>query len=116
MEQHVNVHGPDDPQPCLGHWCSSGKSECRNTSCLFLEAFVVNGQGYGYHRTLISNIDFQNFSNYNIKQIHLDNGPCFRNGDFLNLMAELKVEVINTSVNNPSAREVAIIKKLLKSF
>jgi hypothetical protein len=43
------------------------------------------------------------------------------NGDFLNLMAELKVEVINTSVNNPSARgkierEVAIIKKLFKKF
>jgi len=61
------------------------------------------------------------FQNYNIKRIHSDNGPCFRNGDFLNLMAELKVEVINTSVNNPSARgkierEVAIIKKLFKKF
>jgi hypothetical protein len=36
-------------------------------------------------------------------------------------MAELKVEVINTSVNNPSARgkierEVAIVKKLFKKF
>jgi hypothetical protein len=61
------------------------------------------------------------FQNFNIKRLHTDNGPCFRNGDFLNLMAELKVEVLNTSVNNPSARgkierEVAIVKKLFKKF
>jgi transposase InsO family protein len=41
---------------------------------------------------------------FNIKRVHSDNGACFRNKDWLQLMAALKIKVIDSSSNNPSSR------------
>jgi len=61
------------------------------------------------------------FQQYNVKRLHTDNGPCFRQGEFLGLLAELKIEVLNTSVHKPTARgfiekEVHIIKTIFKKI
>jgi hypothetical protein len=61
------------------------------------------------------------FQQYNIKRLHTDNGSCFRQVEFLGLMAELKIEVINTSVHKPTARgfiekEVHIVKTIFKKI
>jgi transposase InsO family protein len=44
------------------------------------------------------------FQNFNVKRVHSDNGPAFRNKEWLKLMAALNVKVINSSANNPQAR------------
>jgi Reverse transcriptase (RNA-dependent DNA polymerase)/RNase H-like domain found in reverse transcriptase/Integrase zinc binding domain len=60
--------------------------------------------------------------NFNIRRIHTDNGPVFRNANWLKLMAALNITVINSSSQNPSSRGKAekavhtvktILKKLL---
>jgi len=58
---------------------------------------------------------------YNVKRVVTDNGPGFRHANLLSLLQELKVEVVNTSSRNPSARgfieaEVQIIKLALKKI
>jgi transposase InsO family protein len=58
---------------------------------------------------------------YNIKRLHTDNGPCFRHAEFLALMAELKIEVINTSAHKPTARgfierEVQVVKTIFRKI
>jgi hypothetical protein len=59
--------------------------------------------------------------NFNVKRIHTDNGPVFRNSSWLSLMASLKITVINSSSQNPSARgkaekAVHIVKTMLKKM
>ncbi|RPH79137.1 MAG: hypothetical protein EHM77_06210, partial [Planctomycetaceae bacterium] len=62
------------------------------------------------------------FQSFNIKRVHSDNGPAFRNKEWLKLMAALKIKVIDASANNPSSRGKAertvqqvklIMKKIL---
>ena len=58
---------------------------------------------------------------YRVRRLHSDNGACFREKVFLGLLAEFKIEVINTSSRNPAARgfiekEVHIVKTLMKKI
>ncbi len=41
---------------------------------------------------------------FNIKRVHSDNGPCFRNKEWLKMMAALNIKVVDSSANNPSSR------------
>jgi RNase H-like domain found in reverse transcriptase/Integrase zinc binding domain len=59
---------------------------------------------------------------FNIQRIHTDNGPVFRNSNWLRLMAAINITVINSSAQNPASRGKAekavhtvktILKKLL---
>ncbi len=59
---------------------------------------------------------------FNVSKIHQDNGPCFRNLQWLQLMATMNIQVVNASALNPSSRGKAeravgqvklLIKKLL---
>ena len=59
---------------------------------------------------------------FNVSKVHQDNGPCFRNLQWLQLMATLNIQIVNASANNPSSRGKAeravgqvktLIKKLL---
>ncbi len=59
---------------------------------------------------------------FNVSRVHQDNGPCFRNLQWLKLMATLNIQIVNASANNPSSRGKAeravgqvktLIKKLL---
>jgi hypothetical protein len=66
-------------------------------------------------------IQYGVLQHYNVKKLHMDNAPCFRNPEFLAILAELKIEVINTSVRNPAARgkiesEVKLIKNIMKKI
>jgi hypothetical protein len=59
--------------------------------------------------------------NFNIKRIHTDNGPVFRNSSWLRLMATLNITVINSSAQNPAARgkaekAVHLVKTMLKKM
>jgi hypothetical protein len=60
--------------------------------------------------------------NFNIKRVHSDNGPVFRNKEWLKTLAALNIKMINSSANNPSSRGKAeravqqvklIMKKIL---
>jgi hypothetical protein len=60
--------------------------------------------------------------NFNIKRIHSDNGPVFRNKEWLKTLSALNIKAINSSANNPSSRGKAeravqqvkvIMKKIL---
>jgi hypothetical protein len=58
---------------------------------------------------------------FNVVKIHQDNGPCFRNIQWLKLMATLNIQIINSSANNPSSRgkaerAVQQVKLLLKKL
>ena len=58
---------------------------------------------------------------FNIARVHTDNGPVFRNAQWLKLMSSLGVQVINSSAQNPSSRgkaerAVGMVKTLLKSY
>jgi hypothetical protein len=58
---------------------------------------------------------------FNVLRIHQDNGPCFRNSQWLKLMASLNIQIVNASANNPSSRgkaekAVGQIKLLMKNF
>jgi len=58
---------------------------------------------------------------FNVTRIHQDNGPCFRNLQWLQLMATLNIQVINSSALNPSSRgkaerAVGQVKLLMKKF
>ena len=61
------------------------------------------------------------FQNFNVKRVHSDNGPAFRNKDWLKLMAALNIKIINSSANNPQARgkaerAVQLVKTTLKKI
>jgi hypothetical protein len=56
---------------------------------------------------------------FNVVKIHQDNGPCFRNIQWLRLMATLNIQIINSSAQNPSTRgkaerAVRQVKTLIK--
>jgi Reverse transcriptase (RNA-dependent DNA polymerase)/RNase H-like domain found in reverse transcriptase/Integrase zinc binding domain len=58
---------------------------------------------------------------FNVLRIHQDNGPCFRNAQWLKLMAILNIQIVNASANNPSSRgkaerAVGQVKLLMKKF
>ena len=58
---------------------------------------------------------------FNVSKIHQDNGPCFRNAQWLKLMAILNIQIVNASANNPSSRgkaerAVGQVKILLKKL
>ena len=58
---------------------------------------------------------------FNVKRIHSDNGPVFRNANWLSLMAALKITIINSSALNPAARgkaerAVALVKNMIKKM
>ena len=58
---------------------------------------------------------------FNVSRIHQDNGPCFRNSQWLKLMAILNIQIVNASANNPSSRgkaerAVGQVKLLMKKF
>jgi hypothetical protein len=58
---------------------------------------------------------------FNVTKVHQDNGPCFRNTQWLRLMATLNIQVINSSANNPSSRgkaekAVGQVKILMKKL
>jgi hypothetical protein len=58
---------------------------------------------------------------FNVTKVHQDNGPCFRNTQWLKLMATLNIQVINSSANNPSSRgkaekAVGQVKILMKKL
>ena len=44
------------------------------------------------------------FQVFNIKRVHSDNAACFRNRDWLQLMAAFKIKIIDSSAHNPSSR------------
>jgi hypothetical protein len=59
--------------------------------------------------------------NFNIARVHTDNGPVFRNQNWLRLMAALNIKVVDSSAQNPSSRgkaerAVGIVKTLLKKM
>jgi hypothetical protein len=53
---------------------------------------------------LINIFTYSVLQSFNIKRVHSDNGSCFRNKNWLQLMAALKIKVIDSSANNPSSR------------
>jgi len=58
---------------------------------------------------------------FNVSRVHQDNGPCFRNIQWLKLMAVLNIQIVNSSANNPSSRgkaerAVGQVKTLLKKL
>jgi transposase InsO family protein len=58
---------------------------------------------------------------FNVLRIHQDNGPCFRNSQWIKLLASLNIQIVNASANNPSSRgkaekAVGQIKLLMKKF
>jgi hypothetical protein len=58
---------------------------------------------------------------FNVSRIHTDNGPVFRNANWLKMMAALNIKVINSSAQNPSSRgkaekAVHTVKTLLKKL
>ena len=58
---------------------------------------------------------------FNVSKIHQDNGPCFRNLQWLKLMATLNIQVVNASALNPSSqgkaeRAVGQVKLLMKKL
>jgi len=64
---------------------------------------------------------FSVLQHFNISKIHSDNGPCFRNINWIKLMAALNIQIINASANNPSSRgkaerAVGQVKLLLKKL
>ena len=59
--------------------------------------------------------------NFNIARVHTDNGPVFRNIQWLKLMSSLNIQIINSSAQNPSSRgkaerAVGMVKTLLKKL
>jgi hypothetical protein len=59
--------------------------------------------------------------NFNVKWVYSDNGPAFRNKEWLILMAALNVKVVNSSANNTQARgkaerTVQLVKTTMKRF
>ena len=59
--------------------------------------------------------------NFNIARVHTDNGPVFRNSQWLKLMSSLNIQIINSSARNPSSRgkaekAVGMVKTLLKKL
>ena len=72
-------------------------------------------------RELINIFMYSIFQNFNVKRVHSDNGPAFRNKDWLKLMAALNIKIINSSANNPQARgkaerAVQLVKTTLKKI
>mgnify|MGYP003335260423 FL=1 len=58
---------------------------------------------------------------FNVTKIHQDNGSCFRNLQWLKLLASMNIQVINSSANNPSSRgkaerAVQQVKTLMKKM
>ena len=58
---------------------------------------------------------------FNVQRIHSDNGPGFRNKEWLTLLAAFKIKMIDSSAQNPQARgkaerAVGLVKTLLKKF
>jgi hypothetical protein len=43
------------------------------------------------------------FQNFNVKRVHNNNGPAFKNKGWLNLMAALNAKIVNSSANDPQA-------------
>jgi len=67
------------------------------------------------------NFLFGVLQNFNVERIHSDNGPCFRNANWLKLLAAVKIKIINSSANNPAARgkaekAVGTVKLLMKKL
>ena len=59
--------------------------------------------------------------NFNIARVHTDNGPVFRNSQWLKLMSSLNIQIINSSAQNLSSRgkaekAVGMVKTLLKKI
>ena len=55
---------------------------------------------------------------FNVTKVHQDNGLCFRNLQWLKLMATLNIQIVNASANNPSShgkaeRAVGQVKTLI---
>jgi transposase InsO family protein len=72
-------------------------------------------------RELINLFMYSIIQNFNVKRVHSDNGPAFRNKEWLKLMAALNVKVINSSANNPQARgkaerAVQLVKTTMKKI
>jgi len=58
---------------------------------------------------------------FNVKRVHTDNGPGFRNNDYLRFLAALKITMIDSSAQNPQARgkaerAVGLVKTTLKKL
>lgn len=58
---------------------------------------------------------------FNVARVHQDNGPCFRNLQWLQLMAALNIKIVNSSALNPSSRgkaerAVGQVKTLMKKL
>jgi hypothetical protein len=58
---------------------------------------------------------------FNLTKIHSDNGPCFKNMQWIKLMASLNIQIVNASALNPSSRgkaerAVQQVKLLMKKF
>ena len=41
---------------------------------------------------------------FNLSRVHSDNGPCFKNMQWIKLMASLNIQIVNASALNPSSR------------
>ncbi len=72
-------------------------------------------------KELINIFMYSIFQNFNVKRVHSDNGPAFRNKEWLKLMAALNVKVVNSSANNPQARgkaerAVQLVKTTMKKI
>ncbi len=68
-------------------------------------------------RALFYNI----LQHFNVQRVHSDNGPGFRNMEFLKYLAAFKIKMIDTSSQIPQARgkaerEVGLVKTLLKKL
>jgi hypothetical protein len=49
---------------------------------------------------------------FNVVRIHQDNGPCFRNSQWLKLMATLNIQVVNSSAERAVGQVKILLKKL----